>query len=59
VTSTLESFKQTQHESQLYSARWDVDWQRKYVVEQVEELHRREERLAELAKVIPLAGEEA
>ena len=54
MTSTLESFKQAQRESQLYWARWDVDWQRKYVVEQVEELHRREERLAELEKAVPL-----
>jgi hypothetical protein len=30
----------------LHSLQWDVDWQRKYVIEQVEELRRREMRLA-------------
>jgi hypothetical protein len=50
VASTLECVKREQRESQLYWARWDVDWQRKYVVEQVAELHRREERLKELEK---------
>ena len=51
MASNLEYFRcGDEHGSQLYWARWDVDWQRKYVVEQVEELHRREERLAELEK---------